>query len=305
MGSPLAERSMSASLEGKKSCARDGLLQLAIAGDLHDQWDGRDEELLAMLAPDGLLVVGDLSNGRARIPRALARLSLPVACVLGNHDCGNDATGESLRSQLRLLGDRHCGWGLRELRPPGLAVVGGRPATAGGGYHLSKAVQAVYGSVELEESVERIHAAASSADPSLPLIMLAHCGPAGLGSNAAAPCGRDWKLPSCDWGDQDLTLAIERIRRDRSLPLVVFGHMHHRLRRGGERTTFYRDRRGTVYLNAACAPRHGVDVQGRPLRHLSWVQLNSAGEVEEASHRWYGLDGTLLYEQLLWPQSRP
>jgi uncharacterized protein (TIGR04168 family) len=295
---------MAISLEREISSPRTGVLQLAIAGDLHDQWDGRDEELLARIAPDGLLVVGDLSNGQERIPRALSQLRLPVACVLGNHDCGHDPTGESLRRQLRLLGDRHCGWGLRELRPPGLAVVGGRPATAGGGYHLSKAVQAVYGAVELEESVDRIHAAAAAADPSLPLVVLAHCGPAGLGSSATDPCGRDWKLPSCDWGDQDLTLAIERIRRDRPVPLVVFGHMHHRLRRGGERTTFFRDRRGTIYLNAACAPRHGVDVRGRPLRHLSWVQLSCAGAVEQASHRWYGLDGTLLYEQVLWPHPR-
>ena len=295
---------MAISLEREISSPRTGVLQLAIAGDLHDQWDGRDEELLARIAPDGLLVVGDLSNGQERIPRALSQLRLPVACVLGNHDCGHDPTGESLRRQLRLLGDRHCGWGLRELRPPGLAVVGGRPATAGGGYHLSKAVQAVYGAVELEESVDRIHAAAAAADPSLPLVVLAHCGPAGLGSSATDPCGRDWKLPSCDWGDQDLTLAIERIRRDRPVPLVVFGHMHHRLRRGGERTTFFRDRRGTIYLNAACAPRHVVDVRGRPLRHLSWVQLSCAGAVEQASHRWYGLDGTLLYEQVLWPHPR-
>jgi hypothetical protein len=46
-------------------------------------------------------------------------------------------------------------------------------------------------------------------------------------------------------------------------------------------------------------------VQGRPLRHLSWVRLSRSGEIHQVSHRWYGLDGTLLYEQLLWPQSRP
>jgi len=37
---------------------------------------------------------------------------------------------------------------------------------------------------------------------------------------------------------------------------------------------------------------------------LSWVQLSCAGAVEQASHRWYGLDGTLLYEQVLWPHPR-
>lgn len=297
---------MAESLEGQVPRVSGGTLRLAIAGDLHNQWDQTDEALLRILAPDGLLVVGDLSNGHARIPRSLARLPMPVACVLGNHDCGQDPSGERLQRQLALLGERHCGWGLRELKPPGLAVVGGRPATAGGGYRLSKAMRAVYGAVELQDSVDRICSAALGADRSLPLVLLAHCGPAGLGSQAADPCGRDWKRPSCDWGDQDLSLAIERIRRDRPLPLVVFGHMHHQLRRGGgERLTFCRDRRGTMYLNTACVPRHGVDTQGRSLRHLSWVELNPSGEVGRVAHRWYGLDGSLLYEQLLWPPPRP
>ena len=132
---------MAVSLEGREGHSQRGEVRLAIAGDLHNQWDQSDEELLIALAPDCLLVVGDLSDGQARIPRALAGLPLPVACVLGNHDCGRDASGERLRRQLGLLGDRHCGWGLRELRPPGVAVVGARPGTAGGGYHLSKAMR--------------------------------------------------------------------------------------------------------------------------------------------------------------------
>jgi uncharacterized protein (TIGR04168 family) len=131
-------------------------------------------------------------------------------------------------------------------------------------------------------------------------VLLAHCGPSGLGSEAHAPCGRDWKRPACDWGDQDLALAVERIQRQRFLPLVVFGHMHHSLRRSqGERLTFLRDRRGTAYLNAACVPRHGRDPGGRELRHFSWIHLNGEG-LRRASHRWYRPDGTLLYEQLLW-----
>ena len=225
-------------------------LRIAIAGDLHGQWDGLDEEVLAALAPDALLVVGDLSDGQQLIPKRLTRLSLPMACILGNHDTGRDASGRTLQRQLDLLGDLHCGWGLRELHPPGLAVVGARPASAGGGHYLNRAAEAVFGPVGLEESAERIHAAALSADPHLPLVVLAHSGPSGLGSGAADPCGRDWKAPACDWGDQDLALAIDRIRRSRPVPLVVFGHMHHRLKRGqGERQSFSRDRSGTTYLN--------------------------------------------------------
>ena len=282
-----------------------GVLQIAIAGDLHDQWDRTDHALLERIQPDALLVVGDLSDGHSRIPSLLRQVPVPVACVLGNHDTGRDASGTRLRHQLETLGELHCGWGLRTLVPPGLAVVGGRPCTAGGGHHLSQAATAVFGPVGMEDSARRIEQAALAADPALPLVLLAHCGPTGLGSEARDPCGRDWKRQSCDWGDHDLALALERIRAQRRVPLVVFGHMHHTLRRQqGERITFLRDRRGTAYLNAACVPRHGEDQQGRPLRHFSWIQLSAAG-LERASHRWYGLDGRILYEEVLWEAPPP
>ena len=73
---------MESSLVGKDSLSQGGDLQVAIAGDLHDQWDRSDEDLLLALAPDGFLVVGDLSNGMGRIPRSLARLPLPLALSL-------------------------------------------------------------------------------------------------------------------------------------------------------------------------------------------------------------------------------
>jgi uncharacterized protein (TIGR04168 family) len=185
------------------------------------------------------------------------------------------------------------------LRPPGLAVVGGRPASAGGGFHQSKASLAAFGPISLHDSASRISTAALRADPALPLILLAHCGPSGLGSGAADPCGRDWKAPARDWGDQDLALAIDQIRRKRPLPLVVFGHMHHRLKRGqGERLSYCVDRAGTAYLNTAFVPRHSHDDQGRALRHFSWVELRD-GVVQEISHRWYTLDGALAYRHTL------
>jgi uncharacterized protein (TIGR04168 family) len=277
--------------------------RLAIAGDLHGQWDGSDVELLAQLAPDALLVVGDLHDGQQRIAASLGKLPLPVACILGNHDTGRDASGRTLQRQLDHLGDRHCGWSRCQLDPPGLAVVGGRPCSPGGGYHLSDPVRAIWGPVSREESTERILSAALAAPLETPLVFLAHAGPSGLGSLATDPCGRDWKSPARDWGDQDLSEAIARVRRHRPLPLVVFGHMHHRLWLGqGERRSFQIDRGGTAYLNAASVPRHGTDEQGRRLRHFSWVELGD-GALLHASHRWYGLDGRLLYQQRLYQRA--
>jgi uncharacterized protein (TIGR04168 family) len=76
--------------------------------------------------------------------------------------------------------------------------------------------------------------------------------------------------------------------------------MHHALKRGqGHRRTLATDRQGTVYLNAASVPRHGRDAAGKELRHFSWVELAEDGTVLHASHRWYGLDGRLLYQELL------
>jgi uncharacterized protein (TIGR04168 family) len=288
-------------------------MQLAIAGDLHGQWDHSDHALLELLAPDALLVVGDLSDGTPRIPALLRQLAeeqqLPIACVLGNHDSGKDPSGQTLTRQLAALGPLHIGWQLRELQPadpacgPGVAVVGARPGTAGGGFHLSKACTAVFGPLTLDQSVDRIVAAAAGADPALPLVLLAHSGPRGLGSDASDICGRDWKQPSCDWGDQDLALAIDHIRRRRALALVVFGHMHHRLRRGaGERRTLVVDRGGTVYLNTACVPRHLVDDAGLALRHFSWAAFDGQG-LRSVAHRWYGLDGRLQYQELLFERT--
>lgn len=286
------------------------LLRLAVVGDPHGAWDGTDHTVLERIQPDALLVVGDLSDGLPQVPSLLRCLELPAACIVGNHDTGKDASGRTLRRQIEALGPLHCGWTLRELRPPGLAVAGARPGTAGGGFHLSKAMLAVFGPLTLQESADRITQAALSADPALPLVLLAHCGPSGLGSEAADPCGRDWKQNPCDWGDQDLALAIRQIRQRRPLPLVVFGHMHHALKRGGGvRRTFCRDRAGTFYLNAACVPRHGRDGQGRELRHFSWVELEADGQggamVLRASHRWYGLEGDLLYEEVLHQALQP
>ena len=95
------------------------------------------------LQPDAVLFVGDLSDGDLRLTRRIASLPYRVAVIFGNHDRGSDKTGGLLRQQLVLLGDRHCAWGVRRWEDLPLTVVGARPFSAGGGFHLSKAVEAV------------------------------------------------------------------------------------------------------------------------------------------------------------------
>ena len=275
-------------------------LRLAIAGDLHGDWGDRDAELIERLQPDALLFVGDLSDGDLRMVKSITQLTLPVAVLLGNHDRGRDKSGVLLQQQMSMLGERHCPWRLRGWSQPELAVVGARPCSAGGGFHLSQAVQAVFGPITETQSADWIVDAASHAPDHWPLVVLAHSGPTGLGSAANSPCGRDWKQPHIDWGDRDLALALDRMQKIRPADLVVFGHMHHQLKgQRGARITFHRDRRGTCFVNAACVPRVGLDESGMPLHHLTWVEF-SGTEPTLVSHRWYRPGGQLSYEQTLY-----
>ena len=271
---------------------------------MHGAWVADDRDLLIQLQPDAVLFVGDLSDGDLKLVKAIQQLPLPVAVILGNHDRGHDQSGELLRQQLTLLGERHCGWCFRQWQTPPIAVIGGRPCSSGGGFYLSNAVEATFGPITLNESADRIVQAAKQAPADWPLVVLAHSGPTGLGSDKDSPCGRDWKVPAIDWGDQDLALAIDRIRNHRLPQLVVFGHMHHDLKRGqGCRRTFSQDRFGTVFLNAACVPRRGHDASDRQLCHLSWVEFDDS-QLSFVSHRWFLADGSVAYEQTLFQRSK-
>ena len=208
-------------------------------------------------------------------------------------------SGQQLQAQLKLLGYRNCSWKLCTWNYPELSVVGARPCSPGGGYYLSPQVQALFGPVPMEQSINRIVSSSEEASTSKPLILLAHSGPTGLGSDSSSPCGRDWKLPAIDWGDQDLAIAIDKIHQTRSIELVVFGHMHHHLSRNqGYRKTFSKDNFGTFYLNAACVPRRGKDNSGAILSHFSWVEFLN-GKVNHISHRWYKQDLSIAYEEIL------
>ncbi len=257
-----------------------------------------------LLNPDVILFVGDLGDGDLRTVKAINKISIPTAVILGNHDRGNDNSGVQLRSQISLLGEKDCSWRLCKWQNPLVSVVGARPCSAGGGYFLSQQMKAAFGHISLDESVRRIVNAANVASEELPLIILAHSGPTGLGSEASSICGRDWKVPSIDWGDKDLEISITQIQKVRKVDLVVFGHMHHELKRGrGTRQTFYHDlRRRTAYLNAACVPRRGIDALGDELCHFSWVEFSNR-ELIHASHRWYKNDSSIAFQETLFDKN--
>jgi uncharacterized protein (TIGR04168 family) len=86
-------------------------------------------------------------------------------------------------------------------------------------------------------------------------VFLSHNGPVGLGDAPHDMWGCDFKPGGGDWGDPDLTAAVEyAIACGKRVLAVVAGHMHLRTKHGHERPWCAR-RDDTLYVNAARVPR--------------------------------------------------
>jgi uncharacterized protein (TIGR04168 family) len=227
-------------------------------------------------------------------------LSLPKAVILGNHDawytatpwgqkqCPYDRSQEDrVTAQLQLLGCAHVGYSKLDLPSLQLSIVGGRPFTWGGSEWKNREFfQERYNINNFAESTAKIIANIQDTAYNT-LIFLGHNGPLGLGNKAESICGRDWQPLGGDHGDPDLAAAIEQAQLlGKKVPLVTFGHMHHRLRHTTSRlrTPVVTSETGTVYLNAASVPRILNSDTGKS-RNFSLVTIEE-GVVTEASLIW-------------------
>tara|TARA_Y100000589_G_scaffold308162_1_gene324452 strand:- start:418 stop:1224 length:807 start_codon:yes stop_codon:yes gene_type:complete len=262
-------------------------------------WSESDVFILSKIKPDIVLFVGDISEGNIKTLKKINTLKIPAYVVLGNHDRGHDKSGETLLKQIRILQDKFCGWQLKVFNNR-LNILGARPCSSGGGYFLSKEMKGVYGPLSEEDSTRRIIKCSSEARDDLPLLIIAHSGPSGLGSEPNSICGKDWKAPSMDWGDRDLSAAISHIQKNRFLDLVIFGHTHNELKRNlGTRNMFIQDKKGTTYLNAAIVPRYKKSDQGEILINFSWIEFYK-NKLKYISQRWYTSSGEIVSENVLY-----
>lgn len=298
-------------------CPKDGTtVKIAIVGDVHDLWDEADEAALHQLGVSLVLLVGDFGNESLAVVQAIARLNLPKAVILGNHDAWYSATEwgrkkcpydrqqeDRVQQQLDLLGAAHVGYGKLDFPAMALTVVGGRPFSWGGStWKNQEFYQSRYGISSFEASTERIVASVRDALCET-ILFMGHCGPQGLGDAAEDPCGKDWQPIGGDYGDPDLTAAIGQTRAlGKTIPLVAFGHMHHQLRHTKSRLRKMVDVNsdGTVYLNAASVPRIKQTETGR-IRNFSLVTLE-AGKVTKASLVWLNQDLAIESERVLYQQ---
>ena len=263
-----------------------------VIGDVHNHWRDADRAFVEGAGADLALFVGDFGDEDVAMVRAIAEVQAPKAVMLGNHDAWQSFSRKeptpALREIVAMLGDEHLAYGLREVPAAGLSVIGGRPYSWGG---RSLRSEEVYGALHdvttHEESAARILDAARRAKHQ-DVMILAHNGPLGLGGKPGDIYGKDFgKSPGGDWGDRDLELAIEGIRKQGlRLRAVVAGHMHHRLTfpRGKYRTRFLQ-KDGTWFVNPAVVPRIRKDPDGVELAHFVRMRW-SAGELEAVEEVW-------------------
>lgn len=303
-----------------------GHTRLICVGDMHDAWGTTDEAALTAMAPDAVLFVGDYGNENVRVVRRVAKFAesanFMVAAVLGNHDgffsmsqrgrdnCPYNASKEDrVREQLELL--QECNPSYKSLNVNGAAtqvsIVGGRPLTWGGPYwkhaRFYREYFKIYG---MSQSAAMIEEAAVGAEHGK-VVFLSHNGPTGLGRLPSDPCGKDWgEDVGGDYGDEDLRDGIEGARRaGKAVPLVVFGHMHHRLQRGGMRTMLKVEEDGasgrkTVMLDAAVVPRHRRRPSGDGIAcQFTVVELDSEGAVDTVEQVWATGTGEIIESKML------
>lgn len=77
---------MSDSVLNGASSSYEGLTRIVFVGDVHNQWLDADEGALRALHPHLTVFVGDIGDEAVELVREIAKLELPKAVILGNHD---------------------------------------------------------------------------------------------------------------------------------------------------------------------------------------------------------------------------
>lgn len=276
------------------------MARLAFIGDVHGCWSEEDNRWFDQAGYDRVVFVGDLAGLRFRktleICRSIAQMKAPALLVPGNHDAthapqlvaealGFPRLGGPFRylpgSRLAQLSEAlgaHEVVGYSHHVVGGVSLIAGRPHSMGGP-HIAfvDQLRRDWAVDSLKSSADRLCSLVDSATDRL--LFVAHCGPTGLGDQAQDIWGRDFGPGEGDWGDPDLRVAIDYAKGGgKQVLAVVAGHMHRRIRGGGQRA-WRVERDGTLYLNAAVVPRIRKGLR----HHLAVTVEGPAIRVEE---RW-------------------
>jgi len=287
----------------------DSDFRLAVVGDLHTHWDQVDLRQFADTDYDLLFFTGDLGGGTRdstlRVARGIGQLNKPALVMPGNNDtwdihelAAELAHQNGLSRLLSITSAREetftpvelCGYTHHLLDAGGFAVslIAARPHSMGGpDLSFPEYMAQTYEVASMDHSIERLIRLVDEADAEN-LIFLAHNGPVGLGDSPHDMWGCDFKEDGGDWGDPDLTVAIEHARATgRRVLAVIGGHMHLRTKHGTERP-WLTEQQGTLFINAARVPRIVV-ANDDVYRHHVAVTISASGlQVEEVLLPEYG-----------------
>jgi uncharacterized protein (TIGR04168 family) len=281
--------------------------RIGVVGDVHGQFDEVDARLLDAHGYALLLFVGDFAGYRQsealRVARAMRALETRAIAIPGNHDgvtplqllsevvprarVARDllSVGQGARCAriARELGAIPCEGYRLHVRPElGLQVLTARPHSCGGPrMAFSRYLESRHGVNSMRSSAERMLRELDAADRSLPLVVLAHNGPTGLGETRASIYGCDFRASEGDFGDPDLRMLLDEAKaRGFKVPAVVAGHMHHALKGGGQRIWNVREGE-TLHVNAASFPRHRARGGLTVSHHVRLVIEDGVASVEE------------------------
>jgi uncharacterized protein (TIGR04168 family) len=263
-----------------------------------------DDADTAFLEGQGAMAifVGDYGDEDVALVERLAAIRTPKAITFGNHDAWHamrsSGPRRAVERQLELAGEDFIGYRARLIAGGSLALAGARPFSWGGGWFDGSFYGDLFGIRTMSDSAASIVSAASAIPDGVPLLMVGHNGPRGLGAEADSIWGRDFQSPPADWGDPDQQLAIEALRAaGRTIIAGVAGHMHERLYLGdGFRIRVVRQE-GTTFINAAVVPRHrrlGTSI----LRHFVRIRIEGA-TVVRVEDLWVADDGSIAEQKLL------
>lgn len=291
-------------------------MQLAIVGDVHRAWDDFDIDWFnGSSGYDGVLFVGDLprlKHSRAYgVASNLARLTLPAWLIPGNHDATSvgamfaeiadrPVTSETagraqaekvarLRAALHPIVMGGYSHHTIETADSALGLIMARPHAMGERVSFPAYIAHEFGVTSLDDSAARL-GEVIDACPHERLVILAHNGPTGLGTEQHDIWGCDFRRQGGDFGDPDLETAIAHaLRTGRQVLAVVAGHMHLTTKQGRDRVWRVQDA-GVVYVNAARVPRIFTEDDQRWHHH---VLLEIAGDRCVATQRLVAADGTV------------
>ncbi len=281
--------------------------RIGVIGDLHTAWDDFDAAWFNQSEYALLLHTGDLGDGTVRsglrIARSIAKLDRPTLVMPGNNDSTHMAQlaaefahqkglvrllslghGRRSRALADALGDVNlCGYSAHrfEIGEVDLTLIAGRPHSMGGPeLAFAPSLESAYGIRSMEDSSQRLMGLVDSSETDA-LLFFSHNGPTGLGDAPSDIWGCDFKKGGGDWGDPDLRRAIDHARAiGKRVLAVVAGHMHHRVRGGGERTWLL-EKDGVLYVNAARVPRIAPGKDDVYRHHVSLEIRPSGVDVQE------------------------